>query len=144
MRTFSYPAVFEPGEVEGVVVVTFPDVPEAISQGEDEADAREMGADALGVALLGLLSVGRILPAASKTRPGQINLSVDAAIGAKLAVIEAFASAGITQAELAKRLGKDGREVRRILDPDHATKVPMLQAALAALGKRLVIGVEAA
>ena len=144
MQTFSSPAVFAPVEDARVIVVTFPDVPDAISQGDGEAGAREMGADALGVALLGLLSLRRRLPSASKPLAGQITLSVDADVAAKIAVIEAFRGAGITQAELARRLGKDGREVRRILDLDHATKVQSLQAALAALGKRLGIGVEAA
>lgn len=144
MRTFTYPAIFEPGERQSVIVVTFPDVPEAISEGENETDAREMGSDALGVALLGLLSVGRALPVASSPKQGQMLLSVEAAVAAKIAVIEAFGEAGITQAELARRLGKDAREVRRILDPDHSTKVPSLAAALAALGRRLVVGVEAA
>lgn len=144
MRTFTYPAIFESGENAGVIVVTFPDVPEAISQVDNEADAREMGSDALGVALLSLLSINRPLPKASKPRPGQIMLSVDAAMAAKIAVIEAFKEARITQAELATRLGKDAKEIRRILDPDHATKMPALVSALAALGRRLVIGVEAA
>ena len=144
MRTFTYPAIFEPGQTPGVIVVTFPDVPEAISQGDDEADAREMGSDALGVALLSILSMQRPLPKASRPRPGQIALTVDPVLSAKIAVLEAFQDAGITQAELAKRLGKDAKEIRRILDPDHATKIPALVAALAALGRRLVVGVEAA
>lgn len=129
MRTFSYPAVFEPVEEVRVIVVTFPDVPDAISQGDGEAEAREMGADALGVSLLGLLSLGRRLPSASKPPAGHITLSVDAGVAAKIAVIEAFQGAGINQAELARRLRKDGREIRRILDPDHATKVQSLQVA---------------
>ena len=144
MRTFTYPARFEPGERGGVIVVSFPDVPEAISEGNDDIEAREMGSDALGVALLGLLSVGRELPSPSRPKPSQVLLSVDAAIAAKLAVIEAFREAGITQAELARRLGKDAREIRRYLDPDHRTKIPALSAALVALGRRLVVGVEAA
>ena len=144
MRTFTYPAIFEPGEKPGVIVVTFPDVPEAISQGDDETDAREMGSDALGVALLTILSLGRPLPKASQPRPGQVALTADPAISAKIAVLEAFQDAGITQTELARRLGKDGKEIRRILDPDHATKIPALVAALTALGRRLVVGVEAA
>ena len=144
MRTFTYPAIFEPGETPGVIVITFPDVPEAISQGDNEADAREMGGDALGVALLGILSSGRPLPKASKPKAGQISLTADPAISAKIAVLEAFQDAGITQTELAKRLDKDTKEIRRILDPDHATKIPALVAALAALGRKLVIGVEAA
>ena len=40
MQTFAYAAEFEPGEKRGVIVVSFPDVPEAITQGRDLADAR--------------------------------------------------------------------------------------------------------
>ena len=145
MRTFyAYPAVFEPGDVPGNIVVTFPDIPEAISQGDDEADARAMGSDALGVALLGLLAAKRPLPKPSKPVKGQVVLSVDADLAAKIAVIEAFRAARITQLQLAGRIGKDVKEVRRILDPDHPTKLPTLTVALAALGRRLVVCVEAA
>ncbi len=38
-----YPAPFEPAE-EGGFVVTFPDAEEAVTQGDDEQDAREMAA----------------------------------------------------------------------------------------------------
>ena len=64
MRTYQYPALLEPGDEAGLVV-TFPDVPEAISQGDDAADARDMAAEALGLALLTYLAEGRSLPAAS-------------------------------------------------------------------------------
>lgn len=144
MRMFTYPAVLEPGENAGVIVVSFRDVPEAVSQGDGETDARAMGSDALGVALLGIITMKRPLPVPSKAKPGEVLISVDADIAAKIAVLEAFGEAGMTQAELAKRLGKDAREVRRILDPDHATKMPALIATLAVLGRRIVIGVEAA
>ena len=40
MQQFVYRARFEPGTKRGIVV-TFPDVPEAITQGSDEADARQ-------------------------------------------------------------------------------------------------------
>jgi antitoxin HicB len=59
----------------------------------------------------------------------------------KLAVLEAFGAAGISKSELARRLGKDEKEVRRMLDPRHPTKLPALTAVLRALGKRLVVGV---
>ena len=39
MRTFAYPVRFEPGDKPGVSVITFRDVPEAITQGELEEDA---------------------------------------------------------------------------------------------------------
>lgn len=140
MRTYTYPAQVELGD-EGGLVVTFPDVPEAITQGEDEADARAMAADALGLALLTYLSQGRLLPDASPLAGG-FSVGVEPDVAAKLAILEAFRDAGISKSEMARRLGKDEKEVRRILDPMHATKLPALQAALAVLGRRLVVGVE--
>lgn len=141
MRTYSYGAVFEPGD-EGGVVVTFPDMPEAITQGRDEADARHMAADALATILLDHLREGRPLPMPEAAGPGLQWISVDPDDAAKIALIEAFRVAGISTSELARRLGKAEREVRRMLDPAHATKVSSLSAALFALGRRLVVGVE--
>lgn len=139
MRTYTYRAAFEPSDRDGLVV-TFPDVPEAITEGRDKADALAMAADALGVALLTYLELGRRLPKTSRGAGEPV--TVDPEVAGKLAVIEAFRESGISQIELGRRLGKDEREVRRILDPAHATKLPAMTAALAALGRRLVVGVE--
>lgn len=46
--------------------------------------------------------------------------------------------------ELGRRIGKNEKEVRRILDPKHATKLPTMVEALRALGKRMVVGIEEA
>src|SRR3989304_337447 len=69
-----------------------------------------------------------------------VGFAVAPDVAAKLAVLESFVAAGISKSELARRLGKDEKEVRRILDPKHPTKLPALTAALRALGKRLVGG----
>ena len=143
MRTYTYAAVFELGD-EGGIVVTFPQIPEAITQGNDDADARFMASEVLGLTLLQYLSRRRALPPASVAGPGQVPIAASPELSSKIAVIEAFHDAGISKAELALRLGKDEREIRRILDPDHATKMPALSAALVALGRRFVIGVDAA
>ena len=140
MRTYAYRAVLELSENPDVLVVSFPDVPEAITQGKGRADALAEAADALGLVLLEYLRRGRPLPQA-KSRKG-VPVSVDAQDAAKLAVLEAFAASGITKTELARRLGIRESEARRILDPMHPTKLPRLSEALAALGRRLVIGVE--
>lgn len=47
VHEFAYPVVLTPGEIEGGFVVTFPDLPEAITQGEDAAGALAEAADAL-------------------------------------------------------------------------------------------------
>lgn len=142
MKTFRYGAVFEPGDRRGIVV-TFPDVPEAITQGDDLTDARAQAEEALGLALLSYPARGLTLPKARKTR-GVTMISVAPDVAAKLALIEAFAAAKITKSQFAERLHKDEKEIRRLLDPKHATKLASLTAALLMLGKRLVVGVEEA
>jgi antitoxin HicB len=141
MRSFTYGALIEPGD-KGGLVVSFPDVPEAITQGTDAADAHSMAEEALGLALLSYPERGLSLPKARHKGLTPIAPAPD--VAAKLAVLEAFAETGISKSELARRLDKDEKEVRRILNPKHATKLPALQDALRALGKRLVIGVEKA
>ena len=143
MRTFVFRAVFEPGDSDGIVV-SFPDVPEAITQGETKADARAMAEEALGLALLSYPARGLPLPKAKARGQDMVPIAVAPDVAAKLAVLEAFNEAGISKAELARRLGKDEKEVRRILDPRHPTKLPALTEALRTLGKRLVVAVEKA
>ena len=143
MKAFVYRAEFVRGDRKGIVV-SFPDVPEAITQGRDMADARMMAEEALGLALLTYPERGLALPSARARGRDLIAIGVTPQVAAKLAVLEAFHKSGMSKVELAKRLGKDEKEIRRILDPRHDTKLPALTAALGALGHRLVIGVEKA
>lgn len=142
MKTYAYPALIEPGTFKATWIVTFRDVPEAVSQGKGQDKARRAGRDALGVALLAILEMERPLPKPSEPEKGEVMIKVRPDLTAKIAVIEAFNEADISQAQLAERLKKDAREVRRILDPDHATKLPTLTEALEVLGRELVIGVQ--
>ena len=144
MKAYSYRAKFEPGNRRGNIVVTFPDVPEVVTQGRGEADARAMAEEALGLGLLTYLARGKGLPKPRARGRDLVDIAVMPDVAAKLAVLEAFAAARITKTELARRIGKDEKEIRRILDPKHATKLPALTAALRALGKRLVVGVTEA
>ncbi len=140
MRSYIYRAEFERGARRGVVV-SFPDVPEAITQGRDLAEARTMAEEALGLALLTYLARGMRLPRARAKAHNLVAVAVAPDVAAKLAVLEAFTAGSLTKTDLARRLGKDEKEVRRILDPKHPTKLPALAATLRALGKRLVVGV---
>ncbi len=141
MKAYAYRALFEPGDRRGNVVVTFPDVPEVVTQGRGKADAQAMAEEALGLALLTYPARGLPLPKARASGKRLASVAVAPDVAAKLAVLESFVAAGISKSELARRIGKDEKEVRRILDPKHATKLPALTAALRALGKRLVVGV---
>jgi antitoxin HicB len=144
MRTFVYRARFEPGEKRGVVVVSFPDVPEAITEGRGEDDAAAQAQEALGLALLTYPERDLPLPKPRAKGSDLVPIAVEAAIAAKLAFLDAFRAAGIGKSEFGRRIGKDEKEVRRLLDPKHPTKLSTLTEALRVLGQRLIIGVEAA
>ena len=55
----------------------------------------------------------------------------------KAALTVSMREQNVSKAELARRLGLDEKEARRMLDPKHETKVPTLERALHALGKRI-------
>jgi antitoxin HicB len=141
MLTFVYRARFEPGEKRGIVV-TFPDVPEAITEGKNETDARRQAEEALGLALLTYPARGLALPKAKVRGRDLVPIHVEADVAAKLALLDAFRTAKISKSEFARRIGKDEKEVRRLLDPRHPTKLGALTGALRHLGRRLVIAVD--
>ena len=141
MRTFAYRARFEPGDYRAVVV-SFPDVPEAITDGRDEAEAYTQAEEALGLALLTYPARGLPLPKPRARGAGLVSITVEPSVAAKLALLEAIREKGLSQRAFARLIGKDEKEARRILDPKHATKLTTLTAALRMLGQRLVIAVE--
>ncbi len=140
-----YLAQFTPDE--GGFLVTFQNFPEAITGGATEAEALGNAHDALEIVALTYAQDGQRLPQPEDIRAAtasQRPVSISAAVLAKISLIEAFRASGLTQAALASRLGKAETEVRRMLDPFHATKLRSIENGLLALGKRLVITVEAA
>lgn len=138
---FCYQATIE-SDPDGGYLVSFEDVPEALTHGATFADAIAQGSEALGLALKGLVAQDRPLP--EPRAQGGTPIAVEAADAMKLAVICAFREAGLTKTELARRLGKQEAEARRILDPDHPTKIATMEDALRVLGKTVVISVMAA
>ena len=142
MQPFVYPATLTPEAHEGGFVVTFPDVPEAITQGDDVMDALQQAADCLEEAIAGRLRRHESLPAPSAVGPHDYAIPLPAQTAAKAALYSALRQAHLTQVELAVRLHCDEKEVRRLLDPRHASKLTRLEAALAVLGHQLVIGVQ--
>jgi len=141
---FVYPARFGRGDKSGVLVITFRDVPEAITQGKGEKDALWQAADCLEEAIAGRIADGREIPKASRAARGERLIPVPAPMAAKAALYLAMIEAGIANVQLAGKLGCDEKEVRRMLDPRHPTMLPRIKDALDVLGKRLVVSVEEA
>lgn len=136
-REFAYPLTLAPDHEDSGFVVTMPDLPEVVTQGEDELDALEQASDALDEALAGRIRRGDEIPRPSPRRHGQRAVVPTPLIAAKAALYLTLRSSGLTKSDLARELGCDVREVRRLLDPRHPSKLPRLVRALATLGGRL-------
>ncbi len=142
-RTFTYPVTLHPEPDDGGFTVTFPDLPEGVTCGDDEAHALAMAADCLAEVLAGRIADRQDIPHPSPA-DGRPTVSPGATIAAKAALYEAMREDGLSKVALAARLEIDEALVRRMLDPRHATKIGSLEDALAVLGRRLVPTFEAA
>lgn len=141
MSTFSYPAKFTAGS-DGRVLVEFADLPRVATDGKDEREAMEEAMDALGSDLSIRLSRREEIPAPTPAKRGQRQVSVPLWLAPKLALYLAMRDQRVSNCELARRLGLHERVVRRMLDPNHATRAEKIQAALAALGKQVTVEVR--
>lgn len=136
-----YPVILE-AQPEGGFVVTFPDVPEAITQGEDEDEALIYAIDALESALSFYVDARQPLPVPSKPKRGQATVRPSALECAKLGVYQAMMDQGIRKAELARRLGWHMPQVDRLFDLKHASRLDQIEAAARVLGRHIEVTIS--
>jgi antitoxin HicB len=138
----SYPArlVAEP---EGGFTVTFADFGFGVTYGASREEALHQAADLLETIVANCLAEGWDVPAPSPAR-GRPLVPLEPLVAAKVELYRAMRSAGISKAELARRIGIAPQQVQRLFDTNHASRLDQLAAAFAALGRRLVITTEAA
>jgi len=141
MSAFAYPARFTAG-TDGRVLVEFVDLPRVATDGKDQHEALEEAMDALGSDLSIRLSRREEIPAPSPGNRGQRMVPVPLWLAPKLALYLAMRDQQVNNSELARRLGIHERVIRRMLDPEHATKAEKIQAALAVLGKQMTVEVR--
>jgi len=141
MSAFTYPARFTIGS-DGRVLVEFVDLPRVATDGKDDHEAMEEAMDALGSDLSIRLSRREEIPAPSVAKRAHRLVPVPLWLAPKLALYLAMRDQKVNNSELARRLGVHERVIRRMLDPEHATKAEKVQAALAALGKQMTVEVR--
>ena len=135
-----YPAKFKPAK-EGGFVVTFRDIPEAITQGESVDDAMIQARDALETALDFYFDDRRVVPAPSKARRGERLIELPASLSAKALLLNEMVRQRVRLADLARRLHTTPQEITRLTDVRHRTRIDSIAAALQALGKQLELRV---
>ncbi|MDE0405898.1 MAG: type II toxin-antitoxin system HicB family antitoxin [Nitrospira sp.] len=138
----AYPVMLASQE-EGTLFVSFPDVPEALTEGPTEREALAEAEDCLIAALGGYINDRRNIPHPSPARGCPVVI-LPALVAAKLALYQAMREQGVNNVALAGQLGVMEGTVRRLLDLDHRSHIGQIEAALKIFGKRLVIAARAA
>jgi antitoxin HicB len=128
---------------EAGFIVTFPDFGVGVTQGDDREEALAQAADLLETMVANYMAEGWDLPEPSPAR-GRALVRLAPLVAAKAEVFRAMRQAGIDKAQLARRLGLAAKVADRLFSIHHKTRLEQIEAALAVLGRRLVVSVESA
>ncbi len=145
----AYPVRLDP-EPEGAFTVSFPDFCSAsqpggggYTYGATREEALHQAADLLETIVANCLAEGWEVPPPSSAR-GRPLVALDPLVAIKVELYRAMHKAGLSKAELARRMGIAPQQAQRLFDTNHASRIDQLAAAFAALGRRLVITSQAA
>jgi antitoxin HicB len=134
-----YPVTLTPDD-NGTVIVTFPDVPDAITYGDTTDEALARAPDALLTIVDAFIKDRRDIPVPSATKGPAI--VVPALETAKIELYRTMRAARVSKSELARRLDCHLPQIDRLLAISHGSRLDQLEAAFHALGKRLEVHVE--
>lgn len=136
-----FPVTLTPDEADGGFVVTFQDIPEAITQGDTVEEALAMAQEALETAMEFYFEDKRAIPVPSKPKRGQHVIDLAASLSAQVLLLNEMVAQNIRPAELARRLKTTPQEVNRLTNLRHTTRIDGIAAALGAMGRHLEISV---
>jgi antitoxin HicB len=136
-----YPVIFEAAE-EGGFVVHIPDFG-CVTQGDTEAEAEDMAADAICTMAREYMRMGREVPLPGKVRGRKYwMVRLPALQETKIELYRAFRASGMRKSEFARRLGIPKTIVDRLFDLDHHSRLDQVEAAFKVLGKELHVTVR--
>nr|WP_313091242.1 type II toxin-antitoxin system HicB family antitoxin [Moraxella sp. CTOTU48268] len=132
-----YPATFL--QEDGGYIVTFRDIPEALTQGDSYEEALEMAQDALATAMDFYFEDNRPVPMPTQALDGEVMVSLPLSVWSKVLLLNEMLNQHVSQVDLAQRMGIKPQQVTRIVNLEHATKIDTLVDAFKALGKTPVL-----
>jgi len=152
LASLAYPVQLDPDPEDGGFTVSFPDLfieyggrhyGGGFSEGDTRDEALARAGDLLASLLETLLYDSAPVPPPSPAA-GRPLVRVDPLTTAKLELVCALTTARMSKAALARRMGVSPQQVQRLFDLDHASRLDQIEAALRALGRRLVVTSDAA
>jgi antitoxin HicB len=124
----------------GTFLVRFPDVPDAITFGETKEEALMRAQDALLTVFDAYMKDRRDIPLPSE-RAGVSVVELPALETSKIELYRAMLTQKVNKSELARRLDWHLPQVDRVINVRHGSQIEQIEAAFAALGKKLVVNV---
>ena len=118
-------------------LVRFPGIPEALTEGETEEEARANAVDCVITALEGYIKARRPLPREGAGHAGIDRAVLPSLVTAKLAVYETMRLKGWSNVKLARELGMSENAIRRLLNLRHRSHLWIIDEALAKMNSEL-------
>jgi antitoxin HicB len=134
-----YPAIFKYHRSEKRYTVHFPDLSEAITEGETLEEAHFNATEVLTLTLEGRMDEGMKIPLPSHRKNAVL---VAPSARAQAALLMRWAKGKYKTSEIARILNTSWPAVARLEDPHHWPNLKQLERAAAAIGQRLVISLE--
>ncbi len=135
-----YRLSLEPDD-NGTVLVTSPDFP-LVTFGEDRADVIARATEAAEAILQSMIDGDDDIPPASTSTDHSPMLRLPLQTRLKVGLYMALRSAGLRRADLMRLLGWQRESVDRLFRLNHNSKLENLDAAFAALGKRVDVSFD--
>lgn len=127
----------------GTIMVTFPDFPEAATYGDDENEARLRAADALETAIEARIADREDIPTPTRAKKGESTIGLSTLMALKVELYREMRAQKVTKAKLARLLRWHAPQVDRLLDVRHHSRLDQMEAAFAALRKRISVKISA-
>jgi len=136
----AYRVELTPDDNETLLVLC-PSLPMVATFGDTRDAALLHARDAIETALASIIADSEDVPPAD-TEGTLVRLPMLTTL--KVALYKTLREAGITRAELARRLGWKRESVDRLFRLDHASRLEQIEAAMAAVGKTFEVEVQEA
>lgn len=123
-------------------MITFPDIPPAITQGDDLEDGMKMAEDALMTAISFYFDDNNPVPLPSTPKARQRLVCLSLIVSAKILLWNEMMRKGVNPAELARRMGITRKTAERLVDIQQDSDIDKLAEAMDAVGSGVRLAVE--
>lgn len=118
-------------------MASFPDIPEALTNGDSREEALQEAKDALLTAFEFYVEDNRPVPLPSGSTQGHDLVAVPLSVWSKILLLNAMCESRVDHAELARRLDLPLQEVQHLTDLRHDVDIDQVANALQALGRNV-------